>query len=160
CNAPMAQINFDYYEDLTRENFRKLLDDLAAGREVKTGSQTGRNCSEPQGGGTTLTDPALFDGSVIGAWKKRFEEEAAKAAGEPAKASGDAATATAGDPKRASPGKPGTGRPENAGPETPGARAARGEAPVKSDERSEASKPLGGTASKEADAVHGDKPPI
>ena len=26
CNAPMAQINFDYYEDLTPENFRKLLD--------------------------------------------------------------------------------------------------------------------------------------
>ena len=42
CNAPMVQINDDYYEDLTPENFAKLLDDLAAGRPVKTGSQIGR----------------------------------------------------------------------------------------------------------------------
>src|SRR5579871_4356058 len=65
CNAPMVQINDDYYEDLTPENFGTLLDDLAAGRPVRTGSQTGRSCSEPLGGGTTLTDPALFDGSEI-----------------------------------------------------------------------------------------------
>ena len=31
CNAPMVQINDDYYEDLTPENFAKLLDNLAAG---------------------------------------------------------------------------------------------------------------------------------
>lgn len=31
-NAPMAQINYDFYEDLTPENFSRLLDDLAAGR--------------------------------------------------------------------------------------------------------------------------------
>ena len=37
CNAPMVQINDDYYEDLTPENFAKLLDDLAAGRPVKIG---------------------------------------------------------------------------------------------------------------------------
>ena len=42
CNAPMVQINDDYYEDLTPETFAKLLDDLAAGREVRIGSQTGR----------------------------------------------------------------------------------------------------------------------
>jgi NADH-quinone oxidoreductase subunit E len=82
CNAPMAQINYDYYEDLTPENFTKLLDDLAAGRPTKTGSQTGRLCSEPLGGGTTLTDQTLFDGSVIGAWKQRFAEEATKAEGQ------------------------------------------------------------------------------
>lgn len=35
CNAPMVQINDDYYEDLNPENFEKLLDDLAAGRPVK-----------------------------------------------------------------------------------------------------------------------------
>ena len=29
CNAPMAQINNDYYEDLTPENFGKLMDDMA-----------------------------------------------------------------------------------------------------------------------------------
>lgn len=55
CNAPMVQINDDYYEDLTAETFEKLLDDLAAGRPVKTGSQTGRVSSEPVGGLTSLT---------------------------------------------------------------------------------------------------------
>jgi NADH-quinone oxidoreductase subunit E len=55
CNAPMVQINDDYYEDLTPENFEKLLDDLAAGRPVKVGSQIGRMCSEPVGGLTSLT---------------------------------------------------------------------------------------------------------
>ncbi len=55
CNAPMVQINDDYYEDLTVENFGKLLDDLAAGRPVRIGSQAGRNGSEPAGGLTTLT---------------------------------------------------------------------------------------------------------
>ena len=76
CNAPMVQINDDYYEDLTVENFEKLLDDLAAGRPVKTGSQTGRVSSEPEPGkGTTLTDATLYDGSVVGAWRERFEED-------------------------------------------------------------------------------------
>ncbi len=55
CNAPMVQINDDYYEDLTAESFEKLLDDLAAGRPVKTGSQTGRVSSEPLGKLTSLT---------------------------------------------------------------------------------------------------------
>ena len=55
CNAPMVQINEDYYEDLTPENFLRLLDDLAGGRPVKTGSQIGRVSSEPVGGLTSLT---------------------------------------------------------------------------------------------------------
>ncbi len=81
CNAPMVQINDDYYEDLTPENFGKLLDDLAAGRPVTKGSQTGRVSSEPEPGkGPTLNDPALFDGSVVGAWKQRFDEAAQTAA--------------------------------------------------------------------------------
>ena len=55
CNAPMVQINDDYYEDLTTENFDRLLDDLAAGRPVNRGSQAGRLTSEPAGGLTSLT---------------------------------------------------------------------------------------------------------
>ena len=55
CNAPMVQINDDYYEDLDATNFAKLLDDLAAGRPVTIGSQKGRVTSEPEGGLTTLT---------------------------------------------------------------------------------------------------------
>ncbi len=62
CNAPMVQINDDYYEDLTAENFEKLLDDLAAGRPVKTGSQMGRVSSEPTGGLTSLTSLYGVDG--------------------------------------------------------------------------------------------------
>ena len=62
CNAPMVQINDDYYEDLTPENFAKLLDDLAAARPVKTGSQTGRVGSEPVGGLTSLTTLYGVDG--------------------------------------------------------------------------------------------------
>ena len=62
CNAPMVQINEDYYEDLTPENFSKLLDDLVAGREVRIGSQTGRVGSEPEGGLTSLTTLYGIDG--------------------------------------------------------------------------------------------------
>lgn len=60
ANAPMAQINYDYYEDLTPENFEKLLDDLRAGRPVKTGSQIGRQASSPAVALTSLTDPSLY----------------------------------------------------------------------------------------------------
>jgi NADH-quinone oxidoreductase subunit E len=62
CNAPMVQINDDYYEDLTPENFSRLLDDLAAGRPVKRGSQIGRVSSEPVGSLTSLTTLYGVDG--------------------------------------------------------------------------------------------------
>ena len=62
CNAPMVQINEDYYEDLMPQNFAQLLDDLAAGRPVKIGSQTGRVTSEPAGGLTSLTSLYGIDG--------------------------------------------------------------------------------------------------
>lgn len=54
CNAPMVQINDVYYEDLTPENFDKLLGDLAADRPIRQGSQTGRVTSEPAGRLTSL----------------------------------------------------------------------------------------------------------
>jgi NADH-quinone oxidoreductase subunit E len=53
-NAPVAQINVDYYEDLTPANFTKILDDLTAGKEVKPGPQVDRQLSAPVGGPTTL----------------------------------------------------------------------------------------------------------
>jgi NADH-quinone oxidoreductase subunit E len=53
-NAPMAQINDDYYEDLTPETFEKVLDQLAAGRTPKPGPQIDRQLSAPVGGPTTL----------------------------------------------------------------------------------------------------------
>jgi NADH-quinone oxidoreductase subunit E len=54
-NAPMVQINDDYYEDLTKENFKDVLRALKKGDQPTTGSQTGRRSSEPAGGPTTLT---------------------------------------------------------------------------------------------------------
>jgi NADH-quinone oxidoreductase subunit E len=62
CNAPMVQINDDYFEDLTDENFNELLDNLAAGRPVKIGSQIGRRTSEPAGELTSLTTLYGSDG--------------------------------------------------------------------------------------------------
>ena len=64
CNAPMVQINDDYYEDLTPESFASLLDDLAMGRSVKTGSQIGRVSSEPAGGLTSLMTLYRADGQT------------------------------------------------------------------------------------------------
>ncbi|GGC21483.1 NADH dehydrogenase [Novosphingobium marinum] len=55
ATAPMVQINDDNYEDLTTERFDHVLDELAAGRQPKTGTQEpGRHTSEPLGGPTTL----------------------------------------------------------------------------------------------------------
>ncbi len=49
ANAPMAQINDDYYEDLTEENFNALLDAFEQGKNPKPGPQNGRFSSEPFG---------------------------------------------------------------------------------------------------------------
>ncbi|TCR62650.1 NADH-quinone oxidoreductase subunit NuoE [Bosea sp. BK604] len=156
CNAPMAQVNFDYYEDLTPENFRKLLDDLRNGRPTKPGPQVARSGSEPLGGGETLKDPALFDGSMIGAgnWQARITEQrkaaaeaaAAKAAAEAsAKAEAEAAAAagkagptdtkTAPAPEAATPARPKPSepaQPASAAQDTPSAvgKAVKGSEPV------------------------------
>ena len=62
-NAPMAQINDYYYEDLTPETMAQIIDDFAAGQSPKPGSRVGRHTSEPEGGAKVLTDPTLYDGS-------------------------------------------------------------------------------------------------
>jgi NADH-quinone oxidoreductase subunit E len=140
CNAPMVQINDDYYEDLTPETLESLLDDLAAGRPVKAGSQIGRRSSEPEGGPTTLSDAALYDGSLVGAWRKRFEEEAPKVAeakAEAEKVSTEARVAT--DTK---PAKPQAGRAiESPAVEAPAQRVAAGEPALQPGERAATSDP-------------------
>jgi NADH-quinone oxidoreductase subunit E len=60
-NAPMVQINVDYYEDLTPESFTRILNEFAAGRTPKPGPQIDRQQSAPVGGPTTLTDPSIFE---------------------------------------------------------------------------------------------------
>lgn len=94
-NAPMAQINFDYFEDLTPESFEALIEDLRADRPVKPGPQVDRPCSGPVGGITSLLDESLYDGSAVGSWRQRFS--AANA--------GEQAPTEAAKPKTPSPGE-------------------------------------------------------
>lgn len=55
-NAPMVQINDDYYEDLTPETMVKIMEDLKAGKKPAKGPQNGRQASAPEGGPTTLKE--------------------------------------------------------------------------------------------------------
>ena len=48
CNAPMVQINDDYYEDLDEDSFRQLILKLKNNQDINTGSQIGRKGSEPK----------------------------------------------------------------------------------------------------------------
>ena len=70
ANAPMAQINDYYFEDLTADSMAQIIDDFAAGKKPKPGSRAGRASSEPEGGALTLTDPKLYDGSAAKPIKK------------------------------------------------------------------------------------------
>jgi NADH-quinone oxidoreductase subunit E len=62
-NAPMVQINYDFYEDLTPESFNRVLDEFAAGRMPKPGPQVDRQLSAPIGGLTSLTDSSIYAGA-------------------------------------------------------------------------------------------------
>ncbi|ORZ22427.1 thioredoxin-like [2Fe-2S] ferredoxin-domain-containing protein [Absidia repens] len=54
-NAPVMAINDDYYEDLTPETTKALLDNLKAGKPITPGPQSGRNtCEYSPGVYTTL----------------------------------------------------------------------------------------------------------
>jgi len=83
-NAPMAQINYDYYEDLTPASLEKILDDLAAGKAPKPGPQIDRQLSAPVGQLTTLTDPNLYARTNGGAHGPALTDEQAKKPGEAA----------------------------------------------------------------------------
>lgn len=64
ANAPMAQINDYYFEDLTPETIGQIIDDFAAGKTPHRGPRVDRVNSAPEGGALTLTDPKLYDGSA------------------------------------------------------------------------------------------------
>jgi len=55
-NAPMVQINDDYYEDLDEISTISILSELKVGGTPKPGSQIGRKTCEPVGGLTSLTN--------------------------------------------------------------------------------------------------------
>lgn len=46
-NAPVVQIDVDYYEDLTPASMAAILESLKAGQTPRPGSQIGRRSSEP-----------------------------------------------------------------------------------------------------------------
>jgi NADH-quinone oxidoreductase E subunit len=55
-NAPIIQINDDFYEDLDGPATEKLIEALRRGETPKPGSVKGRQTSAPEGGPKTLTD--------------------------------------------------------------------------------------------------------
>ena len=55
-NAPMMQINDDYYEDLDENSTLNIFTQLRNGKSPKPGSQIARNSCEPIGGLTSLTN--------------------------------------------------------------------------------------------------------
>jgi NADH-quinone oxidoreductase subunit E len=63
-NAPVVAIDDYYHEDLTPQALEALMDKLARAEKIEPGSAAGRQTSAPDGGALTLTDPALYDGSL------------------------------------------------------------------------------------------------
>ncbi|MBD1148917.1 MAG: NADH-quinone oxidoreductase subunit E [Pelagibacteraceae bacterium TMED201] len=55
-NAPMMQINDDYYEDLDKDKTLKILNKLLKGETPKPGSYRGRINNEPENNRKTLMD--------------------------------------------------------------------------------------------------------
>ena len=55
-NAPMMQINDDYYEDLDKQKTLKILDKILNGETPKPGSYRGRVNNEPENNRKTLMD--------------------------------------------------------------------------------------------------------
>ncbi|KAJ8976764.1 hypothetical protein NQ317_018871 [Molorchus minor] len=55
-NAPMMQINDDYYEDLTAEDTHEILCCLKDGNKPSPGPRSGRCAAEPLGEPTSLTE--------------------------------------------------------------------------------------------------------
>ena len=53
-NAPMMQINEDYFEDLDKEKTEQILEMILNDKHPKAGSYKNRKNSEPQSGRTTL----------------------------------------------------------------------------------------------------------
>jgi len=62
-NAPILQVNDDFYEDIDAAGTDKLLDSLIAGTQPPYGSVTGRQGSMPEGGKTTLTEVPATGGT-------------------------------------------------------------------------------------------------
>ena len=53
-NAPMIQINDEYYEDLDEKKLENIIEETMKGKTPKPGSYRGRDNSEPENNRTTL----------------------------------------------------------------------------------------------------------
>jgi NADH-quinone oxidoreductase E subunit len=102
-NAPMMQVNDDFYEDLDGPRTEALLEAFRRGESPTPGSTIGRQGSMAEGGPTTLTDTAALWSPEKYAEVKREREAAAKA-----EAEAQAAAAAANPP--AEPAKPESGK--------------------------------------------------
>ncbi len=58
-NAPMVQINDDFFEDLDYDRMMRVLQALKAGETPKPGPQIDRHLAAPVGGPTTLKDKVV-----------------------------------------------------------------------------------------------------
>jgi NADH-quinone oxidoreductase subunit E len=55
-DAPILQVDDDFYEDVDGEHVKQILSALLRGERPKPGSMTGRQTSAPEGGPNTLTE--------------------------------------------------------------------------------------------------------
>ena len=55
-NAPMMQINDDYYEDLDETKLDKIISNIKQGKKIEPGSYRGRKSAEPENNRSTLMD--------------------------------------------------------------------------------------------------------
>ncbi|KAF5269893.1 hypothetical protein FQR65_LT05692 [Abscondita terminalis] len=53
-NAPMIQINDDYYEDLTASDTCQIIEEIKSGKKPRAGPRSGRYAAEPHGEPKTL----------------------------------------------------------------------------------------------------------
>jgi len=65
ANAPMIQVNDDFYEDLTEESTAAILDTLAKDQQPKVGPQNGRLNACPANGKTSLKEEPYGPGTYV-----------------------------------------------------------------------------------------------
>ena len=55
-NAPMIQINDNYFEDLDEKKLEKIVENIQKGQKIQPGSYKGRKSAAPENNRTTLMD--------------------------------------------------------------------------------------------------------
>ncbi|CAI6367553.1 unnamed protein product [Macrosiphum euphorbiae] len=64
-NAPMMQVNDDYFEDLTTKDVESIIDDLKNGKTPTPGPRSSRYASEPMDGLTSLKEEPYGPGFKV-----------------------------------------------------------------------------------------------